>query len=348
MSTGPGGKSGTVRQIAELCRAGGLRVLAKTTGDRAEYILPDGSTDPVLRIGPARIREQGVALCKASSLRTDVLIVEGMALQPETLWVSEKILRASHVVIVNSRPDHAETMGAGRDGVLQTLRQMLPEAGKLFTTDEEGADFLRTEADRAGICCSVCSAPATDQARVLSRVVAEAIPGIGVLPGVDSSLPPKLSLPLVKISYRGMPVEIYDALSVNDVLSARLAMQSCPAVGDVFRVAMLVTRADRPLRTRDFFDWLRADPGFDALVVMGDHAGYALLRGMTSRFRKRLLPVFPWRSPEALLHALTGRAETGGRKLLSVFAFGNVHGHGETWRRELQRLARLEGRRHVD
>ena len=55
---GTRGKSTTTRLIAAGLRAGGRRVLAKTTGSEPRLILPDGREEDWPRRGPASIREQ--------------------------------------------------------------------------------------------------------------------------------------------------------------------------------------------------------------------------------------------------------------------------------------------------
>ena len=69
---------------------------------------------PIRRLGPARIQEHVATLRKAAQLKVDALIVEGMALAPETVWQSQNILAADQAVITNTRPDHAENH-AGAD-----------------------------------------------------------------------------------------------------------------------------------------------------------------------------------------------------------------------------------------
>ena len=50
---GTRGKSTTTRLVAAGLRAGGMRVVAKTTGSAPRLILPDGTEEPWPRRGPA-------------------------------------------------------------------------------------------------------------------------------------------------------------------------------------------------------------------------------------------------------------------------------------------------------
>src|SRR5882757_5571579 len=89
---GTRGKSTTTRLIAAALRAGGRRVLAKTTGAEPRLILPDGSETTWARRGPAAVREQTRLFAKASRLGVDTVVVECMAIRPEFIWASEKHL----------------------------------------------------------------------------------------------------------------------------------------------------------------------------------------------------------------------------------------------------------------
>src|SRR5256885_78840 len=68
---GTRGKSTTTRLIAAGLRAGGRKVLAKTTGSEPRLILPDGSETTWARRGPAAVREQARLFAKASRLGVD-------------------------------------------------------------------------------------------------------------------------------------------------------------------------------------------------------------------------------------------------------------------------------------
>lgn len=333
---GTRGKSSITRELTASLRTQGLQVLAKTTGDRPEYVLPDGTVIPVRRIGPARIQEHVATLRKAISMGTDAVVVEGMALQPETVYLSEKILQATHAIIANARPDHTETMGAGRQGVLRTLRHLIPSFGELFTSDETGADFLRELATRQNVSCSIVKAPPMKQVTALAQAVSGSVlAGKNLSENQKSMFFSALSPPF-EAEFLGMPICAYDFLSANDVLSSQFMLGECSLYPDFFSVAMLATRADRPFRTRHFLDWLLVESRFDAVAVMGNHAGYGLLYGLFSGSQKRFLRVRPGQPPDRLLRAMIKKSLVQGKKGITVVALGNVHGYGELWRTALQ------------
>ncbi|HAI87983.1 MAG TPA: poly-gamma-glutamate synthase PgsB, partial [Firmicutes bacterium] len=72
---GTRGKSTTTRLIAASLRAGGLRVIAKTTGTAARFIMEDGSELPVARSGGrANISEQMRVVRLAARHRVDAVV----------------------------------------------------------------------------------------------------------------------------------------------------------------------------------------------------------------------------------------------------------------------------------
>ena len=349
---GTRGKTGTVRALARALSQRGCRVLAKTTGDAPQYLLPDGSSRAIRRWGPARIQEHVDILRLAAHLRADAVVVEGMALQPETVFQSEKILRATHAIVVNARSDHQETMGPGRRGVLRTLGLMLPERGKLYTAREQGAAILRGYAEAAGIPCSIVPAsPMCDQGDALAVAVAAEIDSDGRRwSGRADDRDDHAAVPIgnlggriVTLEVSGVTVRFYDFYSANDVASARI-MWGAQAVrnGDGrLRVALLATRADRPLRTRAFMDWLCRAGDFDMVAPAGDHAWYALLHGASAgrQARQRLSAVAcPWTEPRRVLDRLCRCARERGVRELVVAGLGNAHGFGLGWRRMVSRL----------
>jgi hypothetical protein len=319
-----------------------LRVLAKTTGDAPEIILPDGRIRPVRRLGPPRIKEHIDILRQAARLQAGAVVAEGMALQPETVFASELILRATHAVITNVRPDHRETMGPGREGVCRTLGLMLPERGVLFTSRESGAEELQRMAAARGIDCVVVEGAELGQARDLAAAVCAGVQGGGdfaALPrnGSPSNEAAELRFAQLRehfqcenaLAWNGLPVRHYDLFSANDVVSAGLLLQDggFGRLENCLKIALLATRADRPLRTGEFLEWLGSVPLFDGIVPVGDHAAYVWLRG-----GKNVLRENPFIRPDRLLTRLCRAAKAGGRSGLTVAGLGNAHGYARRWR----------------
>ncbi len=139
--TGTRGKSSVVRLLAAVLREDGRTVLAKTTGSRAEVILPDGAGEEVPRRGVPSIIEQVRSVRQAARLGVDVLVMETMSIHAENHRVEGEVLVQPHLVAVtNARPDHVEAMGyPGRSRGLPVCRRRergLPVERRLLKSGE--------------------------------------------------------------------------------------------------------------------------------------------------------------------------------------------------------------------
>jgi poly-gamma-glutamate synthase PgsB/CapB len=146
---GSRGKSSVARLIAAGLRAGGLRVVAKTTGSTARVIHTDGRETPIRRRGGPNIKEQLGVMRRAAREGCDALVLECMAVRPDLQQVCEhSIVRATHGVITNVRPDHLEVMGPTMDDVAASLAGTVPGRSHLFTAEDVYADYLAHRARR--------------------------------------------------------------------------------------------------------------------------------------------------------------------------------------------------------
>lgn len=348
---GTRGKSTVTRILASLLREAGHVVLSKTTGDRPEYEFPDASIRPVWRMGPARIQEHVNILRLAARLKATAVVVEGMALQGETLAVSEKMLQATHAVITNVRPDHSETMGQGRANVARALSFILPPGRPVFTAREDGAEEVRRHARNSSCDCYVVETETTGSGmspgesgdalllRQPLQLALAVVDHLHVRPVIGNECAsarrglcydPAL-LP-VSLDIAGIPMIWLDLFSVNDVDSSCLLLdalwENLPT--SAWFVTILATRQDRPMRTAAFMDWLQHEPRFDLLAPAGSHAWAAWQRAPA---RSLFLPN-PLCHPRALLHKLVQARTKAGRQThpMVLVGLGNSHGYGERWR----------------
>lgn len=128
------GKSTIVKMVDSILREAGYSTYAKTTGTRPEYHV-NGRSYMIKRKGLSNIREQRKHMIKASKSGADVLIIECMALRPESQKVSEQILRSDMGIVSNIRTDHLEVMGLTHEKIRETLLLMKPQNGLLIEGD---------------------------------------------------------------------------------------------------------------------------------------------------------------------------------------------------------------------
>ena len=147
---GTRGKSSVTRLIAAGLRAGGLITSAKTTGTLARFIYPDGTEDDIYRMGHTNIAEQIKIVKKAADLNSQALVIECMSLHPLLQSICElKLVRSTHGVLTNARPDHLEIMGPLENDVALALAGTIPIRGKYFISEKKHLNiFNKAVADR--------------------------------------------------------------------------------------------------------------------------------------------------------------------------------------------------------
>jgi poly-gamma-glutamate synthase PgsB/CapB len=125
--------------------------VAKTTGTVPRFILPNGREVPVYRPGGPNVIEQKQAVTMAAAQRAEALVVECMALQPHLQWLSEsKLVRATHGVITNARPDHLDVMGPTEEDVARALVGTVPVGGVFVTAERNHRAFFQQVAEDRG------------------------------------------------------------------------------------------------------------------------------------------------------------------------------------------------------
>lgn len=133
---GSRGKSSVTRLIAGALREGGLATVAKTTGSTPRLILPDGSEEPIIRLGSPNICEQIGVLDRARREGAKVMVMECMAVRPDLQKICEHhIMRSTIGVITNIRPDHLDVMGPTVEDVAVALSSTVPRKGSAVLGD---------------------------------------------------------------------------------------------------------------------------------------------------------------------------------------------------------------------
>jgi poly-gamma-glutamate synthase PgsB/CapB len=135
---GSRGKSSVTRLIAAGLRGGGKKVIAKTTGTKASFIIDSENEKPITRLGMPNIREQVRIYKQAITMHPDAIVMECMALRPD-LQYSEAvhIVKPNTVVITNLRSDHLDVMGPTVKDIAKHFLNALPKNATLFLGDDD-------------------------------------------------------------------------------------------------------------------------------------------------------------------------------------------------------------------
>jgi len=343
---GTRGKTTVVRLTAELLRCAGIRTLAKTTGDHPELILPDGRHRRLQRKGPARIHEQLTFIAEAGRQKAQAVVVECMALDEHLQDVSEHLMMRSTIgVITNVRPDHFEVMGSSLDQVAQSLSRTIPARAVLVTESGPYESMLRERCEAAGtqICVprpnsAGIGAPV---ARCLMEENLSCVRLIGQQAGLPAATIDRLLAEmaacdqpcvLLQMGIGSERMVLFDAFSANDTDSAtRLQEEFLSADATLCPrplVALLNARADRPLRTIAFVEYMATRTCFDAIGLTGDG------RWLARRRLRRLAPpirvfVFAPCAPARMLALISKHV---GASSFTLVGLGNHRGTGEALR----------------
>ena len=343
---GTRGKTTVVRLTAELLRCAGIRTLAKTTGDHPELILPAGRHRRLQRKGPARIHEQLTFIAEAGRQKAQAVVVECMALDEQLQDVSEHLMMRSTIgVITNVRPDHFEVMGSSLDQVAQSLSRTIPACAVLVTESGPYESMLRERCEAAGtqICVPARNSAGSGAqgARCLMEENLDFVRLIGQQAGLPAATIDRL---LAEMAAREQPrallrmgagserMVLLDAFSANDTVSAAQLQEEflsadaewCPRP----IVALLNARADRPLRTVAFVEYMAARTCFDAIGLTGDG------RWLARRRLRRLSPPMPLfaLTPCAPARMLALISKHVGASSFTLVGLGNHRGAGEVLR----------------
>lgn len=333
---GTRGKSTVSRLIEAGLRAEGLRVFCKTTGTDPVTIDVNGCEEPIRRRGKANIKEQIAILRRAAAQDAQVLVVECMAITPESQQASQHdILRADIGVITNVRRDHTDVMGDTLPQIADALCHTVPRGGVLLTAETVMAGQLKTAAEKNG-SRFVCAEVRGDEGMLdfpenvaLALAVCEelGVPRETAFAGMQrfSRDPYALSL------YRLGKAAFIGGLSINDIQSICMVWEKLRTEHgwqDRKLTLLINNRGDRASRTEDM---LRVCTALHPAEVwlMGASRGY-MKRGL----RREL--------PDAAVRELSGGTDIAVDSLTEdqvIFAIGNIAGGG----RELMEYVRREG-----
>ncbi len=331
---GTRGKSTTTRLIAAGLRAGGLRVVAKTTGTEPRLIRPDASEAPWPRRGPPSVREQTRFFAEAARLEADAAVVECMAIRPEMVFASEHhLIRATTAVITNTRADHLEDIGEHPDAAADAVRWAVPVNGRLFVADEAATPALRSSAQMHGTEITVVDtaglgALAADRALALAVCATHGVPAAIAGPAMDNAATDPGGFFARDLAIGGKAVRFANAFACNDVASLALLW---PAVDGSGRpVVLLNARRDRPLRTRRFLEFLVAREPAPIVFVAGDPLAILLARRVG--FKRDAVRRLRGRTAVAALAELAAPASAGA----VIWGVGNYRGIGARLIAQLQ------------
>jgi len=335
---GTRGKTSVTRLIAAGLRAGGLRVLAKTTGSEPRAILPTGDEKPIRRRGMTTPLEQRRILLWGANRKCDAVVIEGMSIRPESLSCELKqIIRPQRVVITNTYEDHtAETSDPAA-----VFAEAVPEGATVFLPsdfpDEERHQLTRKKVStfvidgnealqhlealptiewpqNLALALAVCDSVGVSVADALQGM-AEVHMDVGQLGAWNVIETGSLA--------RWMAVSGFAA---NDPVSTmavlKHALKRWPAANPMV-VGLLNLRRDRGDRTLQWMQALDHDASaFDRMIVCG-FVPWTVCRKLERTYGSNMAVVRS-SDPQGIMRAACKLSPEGG----TLFGFGNIGGAG--------------------
>lgn len=286
--TGIRGKSSITRLIAAGLREAGYRVVAKTTGSKPVIIYPDGREEEIRRKGRPSVLEQKKLVRLAASQSADFLVAEMMSIQPEFLLAeSHKLLQPETLVLSNIRIDHTEFLGQSKEEVALNLSACFRPGLQVFIPAEEMWPVLAEESEKSGaeikaiapgqlayeLKSQVPYAEFEPNLRLALEVLAHyRIPLERISAGFRKVCPDFGHLRIWQVAGRvgNPPFYFINLLAANDPASTVEALKLAGEKFDLSRrqmVGLLSLRSDRPDRTKQWLDYLRAEAGLKGSIL---------------------------------------------------------------------------------
>jgi len=341
---GSRGKSSVTRLIAAALREGGIRTVAKVTGSKARLILPDGTEEPVVRLGTPNLWEQMVILNRARRMRAEAMVMECMAVRPDLQGVAEhQIMHSTIGVITNIRPDHLDVMGPTVEDVAFALSATVPKGGTIVLGDSRYSALVGRVARSRG--CELRTARAEDvraeamapfqylehEENVATVLEVTRLCGVAddvALRGMYKAIPDIGACLVWRFRHRECAMEFHNIFAANDIESTvavwrKLGLDWSPEETGERTVAILNLRADRLDRSMQFAESVERS-------IRADH--YIVIGGAPVRVRQRFEEQVPegrlWFSFGETAESLFDRIAKVSRGRARVAGIGNIGGPG--------------------
>lgn len=338
---GTRGKSSVTRLLAAGLRAGGKKVMAKTTGSAPVIIFEDGSETPIVRHFGANIKEQLKIIKFCAKRDLDILVLECMAVTPEYQWVTEKEMVMSQVgVITNTRLDHLDVMGPGLRNCTLSLCNSLPMNGIAFTSEWKMLPLIKTQAkkvhtklsfsdgskipdemmrgfrhiehkDNVALSLDVCDYCKVDRDAALKGMY-DAIPDVG-------------AAEIFQVNKDGKKIFFVHSFAANDPESTEFLINYVKQIHSHIESVSVVlnTREDRIYRSKQLID-MCVDLEHDELFLIGQQTQSMLSYALNHNIPEAEVHDCGWVSGAELVDTVS---KLDANEIL-LFGVGNIGGNG--------------------
>ncbi|TGM57894.1 poly-gamma-glutamate synthase PgsB [Leptospira adleri] len=314
---GTRGKSSVTRLIHSILVEAGWNAFAKTTGSAPSLLFPDRSEKRIFR-NKISISEQIAFLNFISPKKAQgvvAVVVECMAVQPEYQKDSERLLlKATHTVITNVRPDHgeyADSQGKILEGFLHTVptngtivygRSLEDLDWRSFTSGKNTEPALGvpniSEESIQKIASSMRYAEHKENIEIAASVceilgIEESV----ILRGISKTVPDCGALRTEEFSLNETKQRFIFAFAANDIISWEKIYRSFRDRFPSERVNVVFnSKKERPVRTVEFASFFSKISDLDNIYFFGP--GYGIFssayKGNGKLIRKRTSDDIQW------------------------------------------------------
>ncbi len=295
---GTRGKSTTVKIIHDILQKSGKNVFSKTTGDVPLLILPDGRQETIKRFAPASIIENIRILRKIAQHKPEAIILECMALQPETQRVlSRFIFKSNYTAITNIFFDHAEVMGPDIKETAQSIAECFHKDSLIILSDKS-QQLIKTQTHYHPNTLKVENKEFHHNFENIPKEIINENWSLISAIAAELNLDTKIVMECfaerwqsissqIRIPLPQQKAEVWDLFSANDIESSKSFMQNRLG-GNLFSghlIFYLNCRADRPLRTKYFVNFISDDFAGAEIWLTGD--GRYLAKKLLKKYAMR-------------------------------------------------------------
>ena len=335
---GTRGKSSVTRYIAAGLRAANMRCWGKVTGVHPTIIKPDGSALLIQRRGGARVQEQFRIISRAARDGVQALVLECMSIRPELQQLEGRHFRPHVYILTNVKDDHREALGDSLTEQAIALCSAMAPGSTVITTDDDHLPILREIAARRGNKVIVAGTLSPEQKESLPEGVFAVNVALAVAACRECGVPEKISFPAilneaaksVRIAAQIGDAErfhVVDGFAVNDVPSARdfieYWQQRLPETSNL--VVLFNARADRPLRSKVFAEYLPTISNLKRVIVFGTHAPYMKMALISQGYPRESVTLWTSEQVATPVKALSSLGLTSQDLAIGI---GNIGGDG--------------------
>ncbi|MFA6127844.1 MAG: poly-gamma-glutamate synthase PgsB [Bacteroidales bacterium] len=341
--SGTRGKTSVVRTLASICRSHGMRVLAKTTGSEAIFILPNGTSEKISRKGLTTILEQKRLISKALKLDVQCIITEIMSIHPDNHKTeTQKLIKPGITLLTNFRADHTDVVGSSAEEISRLfIHDIYPGSTVILPETEVNKFIIKGIGEKKaklitapmGTCQELDLPVSVFQEHIpanLDLVMAAAqylgIPKETIRTGILNTQLDIGQLEIFRLHENNRKIWFINAFAANDpvstsqIISKTGEILAAEMTGTTKLAGILSLRSDRGERSRQWLDYLRSDGNdlFTRIYVSGTHSPI---------FARKLNNVEQLRTHDP--KKITRQIIESTQGDILVFGIANIHGLGK-------------------